>query len=77
MNDARAKPNEKLKAAELVLKLTIGSPGSSPGEMAGEIISSFGEALSKISKSAREGDYIKDLDGEVIDVEEVNVDAQC
>lgn len=73
MDDGEAKTSERLRASELVLKLTMGQKSQSPGEMAGEIISSFGDALAKVSKaSSRQNSYIQDA--EVIDVEADSLD---
>ena len=73
MDNKKASNSEKLRAAELVLKLTLGSGHQSPGEMAGDIISSFGAALKNLSNSNRvEEDYIHDA--EVLDVEAYTLD---
>ena len=69
MKNKDAKVSEQLKAADLTLKLLFGGGSAHPGEVAGEIISSFGNALAQISKASKRDDsYIID-DSEVIDVE--------
>jgi hypothetical protein len=70
MDTPDAKISERLRAAETVLKLVAADKTQSPGEVAGEIISSFGDALAGIAKAQRQGDYIENVeDAEVIDVE--------
>ena len=70
MDSKDAKLSEKLRAAETVLKLTVSQHEKGAGEVAGEIISSFGDALAGIARAQRSNDYIVDIDdSEVIDVE--------